>query len=366
MANFQGRLGIVQRVLPRYRAPFFELLAGQCTNGLGLFAGQARPVESIAPANELEVADFHPAHNIHLLSGSLYLCWQTGLINWLEEWNPDVLVVEANPRYLSTPQALRWMHRHGRPVIGWGLGAPKAASLLSSLRQARRQSFLRQFDALIAYSQRGAEEYRHAGMDPAKVVVIPNAVAPRPKGSAPKRDPIKGQATLLFVGRLQARKRLDNLLRACAGLPAHLQPRLQIVGDGPERAALERLADKIYPQAQFLGGIYDQALVDLFLTADLFVLPGTGGLAVQQAMAYGLPVIVAEGDGTQADLVSAQNGWLIPPNDERALRGALEQALLEPEALRAKGKISFQMVKDTFNLGNMGETFVNALNKVVA
>ena len=40
-----------------------------------------------------------------------------------------------------------------------------------------------------------------------------------------------------------------------------------------------------------------------FAGADLFVLPGTGGLAVQEAMSYALPVIVAKGDGTQEDLV---------------------------------------------------------------
>ena len=62
--------------------------------------------------------------NIHLFGGSLYLCYQRGLIDWLEEWNPDALIVEANPRYLSTPSAVKWMHKQDRPVIGWGLGAP--------------------------------------------------------------------------------------------------------------------------------------------------------------------------------------------------------------------------------------------------
>jgi hypothetical protein len=46
--RFNGKLGVQQRVLPSYRVPFFDLLAGHCTGGMSLFAGQARPVEMIA------------------------------------------------------------------------------------------------------------------------------------------------------------------------------------------------------------------------------------------------------------------------------------------------------------------------------
>ena len=62
--------------------------------------------------------------NIHLLNGKFYLCYQQGFIKWLEESNPSALIVEANPRYLSTPSAVKWMHKRGRKVIGWGLGFP--------------------------------------------------------------------------------------------------------------------------------------------------------------------------------------------------------------------------------------------------
>ena len=123
MSKFPGRLGLQQRVLPSYRVPFFDMLASACEGGMSLFAGQARAVESIA-RGELKVAEHAPAQNIHLFSGQLYLCYQRGFLNWLSDWKPDALIVEANPRYLSTPGAIKWMKRYGRPVIGWGLGAP--------------------------------------------------------------------------------------------------------------------------------------------------------------------------------------------------------------------------------------------------
>jgi len=101
-----------------------------------------------------------------------------------------------------------------------------------------------------------------------------------------------------------------------------------------------------------------------FAQADLFVLPGTGGLAVQEAMAHGLPVIVAKGDGTQDDLVRAGNGWQIPPDDFDALVAAMKNALSDSPRLRKMGAESYRIVSQEINLEKMVEAFVRALNSV--
>lgn len=141
-------------------------------------------------------------------------------------------------------------------------------------------------------------------------------------------------------------------------------PRLLIVGDGPERAALEALAKEVYPAAEFIGAKHGAELKPYFEQADLFVLPGTGGLAVQEAMSYGLPVIVAKGDGTQDDLVRAENGWQIQPEDYNALVAAMKKALSDRARLREMGKESFRIVSEEINIQKMVETFVDALNSV--
>jgi glycosyltransferase involved in cell wall biosynthesis len=140
------------------------------------------------------------------------------------------------------------------------------------------------------------------------------------------------------------------------------QPRLIVVGEGPERAALESLAAEIYPAAQFVGARHGAELKPYFMEADLFVLPGTGGLAVQEAMGYGLPVIVARGDGTQDDLVRRENGWQIPPDDFDALLAAMKEALSDVGRLRKMGAESYRIVKEEINIEKMAETFVTALN----
>jgi glycosyltransferase involved in cell wall biosynthesis len=357
MTHFSSKLGVQQRVFPSYRASFFDLLASACDGRMSLYTGLPRPDEGIATAKGLQVAKYTLGKNIHLFGGSLYLCYQQGLLNWLEEWNPDALIVEANPRYLSTPSAIQWMHKRNRPVLGWGLGSPPNRGYLKQ----RRASFLKQFDALIAYSRRGAEEYAGQGFPRQKIFVAYNSVSAPPAGPVPERPwNIDRGPYILFVGRLQARKRVDLLLRACAQLDA--KPRLVIIGDGPERQSVEALAREIYPQAEFVGARHGAALKPYFMEADLFVLPGTGGLAVQEAMSYGLPVIVAQGDGTQDDLVRRENGWQIPPGDFEALLRTMKDALADAARLRRMGAESYRIVQEEINIQTMVTTFVNALN----
>ena len=270
--------------------------------------------------------------------------------------------MEANPRYLSTPSAIRWMHRRARPVIGWGLGLPPLSGLGVGFRQMRRLSFLKQFDALIAYSQRGADEYAAFGFPREKIFVAHNSVSRAPNSEPDHRPLTIDHLTILFVGRLQARKRIDLLLRASAALGSN--PRLVIVGDGPERDALQALAKEIYPSAEFIGAKHGADLQPYFAEADLFVLPGTGGLAIQEAMSHGLPVIVAQGDGTQDDLVREENGWQIPPHNFDALLSTMKDALSDVARLRRMGEEAHRIVKEEINIEKMAETFMRALNSL--
>lgn len=362
-SEIKCKLAVQQRVLPAYRAAFFDLLAESCQGGLSVFAGTPRRGEALGAEGELKTAVYAYAENLHLGNGRLYACHQRNILTWLERWNPDVLIAEANPRYLSTPMAMRWMRTRGRPVIGWGLGAPPRSGFWRGLL---RERFLSGFDALITYSSQGKEQYRAAGFPAERIFIAPNASTRKPNGVLPDRPDhfVDGKPQVLFVGRLQTRKRVDLLLRACAQLPSHKQPALTIVGDGPVRTDLETLAREVYPQAVFTGEKRGEEVAPYFEAADLFVLPGTGGLAVQHAMSHGLPVMVAEADGTQADLVREENGWLLPPGDLETLVHLLNEALSDPLRLRSMGRESFRIVCEEINLELMVEIFAQAVREV--
>lgn len=363
MNELDVRLGLQQRVLPEYRVPFIETLACAATRGLSVFAGQPRRIESIKTESNLGCAGFVNANNLHLGTGGFYTCVQTNFLDWLNQWQPEALIVEANPRYLSTPHAIRWMHSKHRPVIGWGLGAGQS----SGLEAALRRRFLHSLDAIIAYSQTGAEQYRMLGIPAERVFVAANAVALKPSQPPLQRPPTfkDGKPVLLYVGRLQVRKRLDVLIRACALMPETQRPRLVLVGDGPAREELEALAAAVYPATEFQGAHHGAELAPFYAAADLFVLPGTGGLAIQQAMAQSLPVLVGEADGTQSELVRPENGWILNEMTPERLALAICEALQDLPRLRKMGEASHRIVSEEVNIEQMVASFVTAIRSVL-
>lgn len=364
-STFSGRVGLVTRVVG-YRAPAFDALAARCHGGLSILTGAPARWETVEQVGRLEVATVASTRNRHLFRGPFAVWWQEGLTDWLESWDPDVLLVVADPRCLTIGRAVRWMRARDRPVLGWGLGLTSAGGRFERLRRVRRLRAARRYDGLLAYSTRGASQYRRAGVPYDRVFVCKNAVAFRPTARPPERPPsFRGRPVLLYVGRLLAAKRVDELVRACAlvarDLP-DLAPELRIVGGGPETDALAALARDVYPHARLLGPARGAALTTEFARADLFVLPGQGGLAVQEAMSHGLPVIVGEADGTQDDLVLPANGWLLRDGGAAELARTIQAALADVDGLRRMGSASFDIVAHDVNVENLVGSVVDALN----
>jgi glycosyltransferase involved in cell wall biosynthesis len=343
---------------------------------LDVFAGEPRPEENIVVADELDVAKYVHARNVHISRGRSYFCWQRGMRRWLNESQPDALVVSANPRILSSLITIRRMRSRGIPVIGWGLGRLGGADALTgrAISDRLRGKFYGSFDALIAYSSKAAEDYRNAGVPDERIFVAHNAVSTVDADSAGERFPADGDAvtwwrarhnlsrpTIIYVGRLTTVKRVDVLIDACAAIGDDCE--LVVVGDGPERGALEALAAERFPRAKFLGHQEADALTIAFAGSDLFVLPGTGGLAIYEAMAHGKPVIVGQGDGTESDLVhEGKNGASVRPNDVGELITGIRFFLDQPDEMRRAGIESRRIVSEEISIDRMANTFVTALS----
>ncbi len=183
------------------------------------------------------------------------------------------------------------------------------------------------------------------GIPREKIVVIPNAVdQPPPSAGCLKRLLGLGEGLKLagFVGRLHRQKGVDNLLRAWARISPDVRPLLVIVGDGPERGALEEESLRLgfgKDAVLFTGWI--PGIRDILADLDLFILPSRyEGLpnGVLEAMAAGVPVVASAVGGVPELIRDGETGFLAPPDDSRALAAVLAKALADPAASRRAGE----------------------------
>ena len=141
----------------------------------------------------------------------------------------------------------------------------------------------------------------------------------------------------LYVGRLAAEKNIRVALESFAAVRQRL-PRAccVLVGDGPERARMQRA----HPQLIFTGTQVGEALAEHYASADLFIFPSlteTFGNVIPEAMASGLPVVAFDEAAAHSLIHNGENGIRVPPGDSRAFIDAVLSATADPVRLRRWG-----------------------------
>jgi glycosyltransferase involved in cell wall biosynthesis len=141
-----------------------------------------------------------------------------------------------------------------------------------------------------------------------------------------------------FVSRLVREKRLDDFVGVVRRLQAQGFPaRALVVGDGPERAALERAL----PGGLFEGFLVGDELASAYASADVFVFPSdteTFGSVTLEAMASGLPTICADATGSRSLVDPGVTGYLAPVGDVDGLAAAALRLASEPTLRRTMGE----------------------------
>jgi len=217
----------------------------------------------------------------------------------------------------------------------------------------------RSSDRVVAISRYTADEIRELAEVPITVIPYTSGLGARGAGGAPEAiGPAAGPAaaaapahpppafTVLFVGRLVARKGIPTLIEAARRLAAILPIRVRLIGDGPERAALEAQVVRagLTRVVEFCGRVSSEELVRAYQQAGALVLPAvvdargdTEGLGVVllEAMSYGIPVVASDIGGITDIVTHERTGLLVPPGDGAALAGAIER-LARDAALRRR------------------------------
>src|ERR1035437_2677179 len=174
---------------------------------------------------------------------------------------------------------------------------------------------------------------------------------------------------LIHVGRLVAWKRVDLLLRAHARIKKEfLNAELVVLGDGPEEASLRRLTKElgVEDSVRFVAGVYKPKHLGQYLMASsIYVLAGMGGLSINDAMCFGLPVICSVCDGTEKILVrDGFNGKLFRDGDEDDLVDKIGQLCRNLELRQKMGVHSTEIIQNEVNIHTVVARYVKAIEAV--
>jgi teichuronic acid biosynthesis glycosyltransferase TuaC len=151
----------------------------------------------------------------------------------------------------------------------------------------------------------------------------------------------------------------------------HPTLRYVIVGEGPERVALEGLASRlgVAERVEFHGQLAPEQAVEQAQRCTLFVMPSTEeafGVAYIEAMAAGLPAIGCRGEAGPEEIAAAGDGLvLVPPGDIERLTQRIDELLSDPHRLREIGKRARATVASQFTWERCGHQTLAAYERAL-
>ena len=170
---------------------------------------------------------------------------------------------------------------------------------------------------------------------------------------------------ILHIGRLVKWKKVDLLIDAFNLLSSkYPECELVIIGSGPEKESLEKqvknleLSDKVI----FTGAIHDPLKLGQYMhESSVYVLAGMGGLSINDAMCFSLPVVCSVCDGTETDLITdGVNGFFFNDSDINSLTEKLDIILSDTSTAKKMGEHSFAIIKEKVNMEKFSETYMDA------
>lgn len=242
------------------------------------------------------------------------------------------------------------------------------------LTQFRKFQF-RAVDAHVCYVEDAFKIYESYGVKKENIFIIYNSPDTRVLLQASKQieneTPVlpHNPHRMIHVGRLVKWKKVHLLIDALASILKKIPTtELVIVGTGPETDALAKQAENlgISKHVVFVGGIYNPTELGRYLNASsLYVLAGTGGLSINDAMCFGKPIVCSECDGTEKKLVrNDYNGYIFETNNVTDLADKIYTILSDSKLIETMGVNSLNIIKNEVNEQVVIDGYLRAFNHV--
>lgn len=252
---------------------------------------------------------------------------------------------------------------HVLTVIGADVYDPSRLdpSSFAPLRAVVRRIILRA-DAVTAISRDIADRaVTLSGRNGIRVIAPGIPAPPMPAADRRSLGWHEDEFVVVTVARLVKRKALDVLVHATAAMDG---VRLEIVGEGPQRDALESIAPREH--VRFHGSLPDEEIRRLLVSANAFALVSLHegfGLVYLEAMQARLPIVAGTIGGQTDFLVNGKNALLVPPGDEDALRAAIAR-LRDDHDLRVHLRAAAHTSAQHFTAETMAEEYLAVYRSV--
>lgn len=304
--------------------------------------------------------------------------WVKGMLHEIKRDKPDIIITQGIPGNITYRLIVNWAKRNDIIIVFWYCGwEPNIIrnNLLLKIKSFLALHYYKKGDYFLTYSSKAKLELLRAGIPEHKVTIAYNGIELDDYNNIEhfKIEAAKlrnhycntNSTVYLYVGGLLEEKRILFLIDA---FKQHAKKNtnvfLWIVGDGPQRLLVE---SKIYNEEniKYFGRIVEN-VESFFVASDFYVLPGAGGLGLNQAMFFESICICGKADGTEDDLITDDKTGLRFAEDNMnslvfCLHKSLELDSFTKEKMRYLAK---EIVLTQSNVNSMVQTFCETLSKL--
>lgn len=365
-------LYVTDRVMHYQKETFRQLEIGLSAQGieLVLLSGQdAKRRVGRVGVKDAVVANEHKYDFREYRIGTYTFRHLQGVVDKIQEIRPDVVVNAAHVgNWTHWVIALR-KHSLGIKLVSWLCGYEFHPGRFKGFLLG---CFVPRYDYHLAYHSNARDYALSHGAHAGQISVMHNTINEEKIATLPKdeakalvvgRHPeIGDRKIILFVGAVLAEKRIEVILQALDTMQRKGAV-LVLVGDGEHLPVIRQLC--VGRDDVVITGSIVEGVGPYFDAAELYVLPGTGGLGINEAMAHCLPIVSGFADGSADDLVvDGENGYRLRENTVAELAEKMAAILDAPDLARSMGERSREMITGRFAFREFINRIVTQLTRL--
>lgn len=294
-----------------------------------------------------------------------------GVVGRVCDIMPEIVVCMGHVGNITHWKMTRLKSRMKFKLVAWQCGYEYNPSATKAILL---RNFVPRFDHHLAYHSNAKAYALQHGSKLEQITLMHNTINEERIVCIPKKQALENvraayptignRRILLFVGAVLSEKRIEVIVDAL-DLMRRQDVVLVVVGDGEHLPALREYC-RGRDDVVFTGSIVE-GVGPYFDAAEVYVLPGTGGLGINEAMAHSLPIISGFADGSADDLVvDGQNGYRLREGSAAELADRVVRVIDDPAEAERMGRVSRDWITGKFAFRAFIDRIVNALTAVAS